>query len=76
MMRYVGPQGVAAVQPPAAPPLVWSEPTPLPPDRPISIAFPAVSPRGTRLAYVKNGQLWIADLPGEGSRVPGLPLSE
>jgi hypothetical protein len=41
----------------------WTEPAGLPGGNQMSLRFPTLSPRGTRIAYVKNGEVWVADLP-------------
>ena len=42
---------------------LWTEPAGLPSGSEMSLRLPTLSPRGTRIAYVKNGEVWLADLP-------------
>jgi hypothetical protein len=44
----------------------WTEPPGLPLQAAISIGLPSLSPHGSRIAYIKNGDVWIANLPRPG----------
>jgi hypothetical protein len=44
----------------------WTEPSDAAPRRP-EVHLPSLSPRGTRVAYLKDGAVWVADLGTPGA---------
>jgi hypothetical protein len=53
---------ISRFQNPGTPPMHWAEPPDAGPGTFISISRPALSPHGSRIAYVKNDALWVADI--------------